>query len=75
MLPEEERIDGEKVKKRKNHNNHFKNAGFTKKILKNTDKVQIGEIIMRMIRKEMCAHARMNAGKGGQQGLPKVHQV
>ena len=70
LLPEEEGIDWDKVKKKKPHNDHFKShyhpiSLFTKKVLKNTEKLQIGERIMRMVRKEMRAYSRMNNNKGG----------
>ena len=46
LLPEEEGIDWDKVKKKKLHNDHFKShyhpiSLFTKKVLKNTEKLQV----------------------------------
>ena len=65
-LPEDESIDWEKVKKNKKYKHHYSAIStFTKKILKDTDKVQIGKIIMRMVRKEMRANSRANTSKGG----------
>ena len=69
LSPEDESIDWETVKKKKGHNDSFKNthspiSKFTKKLLKNTEKEQIGEIIMRMVRKEMHANSRAKVSKG-----------